>query len=88
MLIHGNQFDANLQVLALAEAANAEEKKEAERTRERLRKAASAQAGELDDAADCVVQLSGNDASQGQGEESQSEPKPDEDGGEVFSDWA
>jgi hypothetical protein len=93
MHIHGNQFDANLQVLALAAAANAEEKRQAEQTREGLRKAASALAGEAD--ADCVVRLSGDDSSQGQAnqQDRESGQKPDEqaapdNGEEVFSDWA
>jgi hypothetical protein len=86
--IHGNQLDASLQVQALASAAKAEEKEEAERTRERLRKAAAALA-EQDAAEDCVVRLSGDNASQEQ--LSQREQNPDEEtesGGEVFSDWA
>jgi hypothetical protein len=89
MHIHGNQLDANRQVMALAESAKAEEKKEAERMRDRLRKAASALAGEAD--ADCVVRLSGDDANQEQAsQQDRGEPKPDEqeDSGEVFSDWA
>jgi len=95
MHIHGNQLDANLQVQALAAAAKADDK-EAEHTRERLRKAAAALAGEADDAADCVVRLSGDDESQeqaGQNQESRDRQETDpeaapEGGDEVFSDWA
>jgi hypothetical protein len=92
MHIHGNQLGANLQVMALAAAVKAEEKRQAERTREGLWKAASALSGEAD--ADCVVRLSGDDASQEQAsQQDRDERKPDEqaaaeDGGEVFSDWA
>lgn len=91
MHIHGNQLDANSQVLALAAAAKAEEKRQAEQTRDGLRKAASALAGEAGE--DCVVRLSGDDASQEQAsQQDQGEQKPEEqaaeDGGEIFSDWA
>jgi hypothetical protein len=92
MHIHGNQLDANLQVMALAAAVKAEEKRQAEQTRDGLRKAASALAGEAGE--DCVVRLSGDDANQEQASQQQDrgEPKPDEPvaegDGEVFSDWA
>lgn len=75
------QFDPNLQMNALYAAARAEAKKEAERTRKKLRTFASALAGELGDGADCVVQLTGDDASQGQPKNQGSKEKPSEDAG-------
>ena len=60
------QFDPNIQMNALYAAARAEAKREAERTRKKLRNFASALAGEYSDGTDCVVKLSGDDAAQGQ----------------------
>ncbi len=63
MHVHFHQFDPNIQLNALNAAARAEAKRAAERTRKRLLSAASALAGEYEYEADCVVSLSGNDAS-------------------------
>jgi hypothetical protein len=59
------QFDPNIQMNALFAAARAEALREALRIRKELRNFASALATEYD-GADCVVKLSGDDASQGQ----------------------
>jgi hypothetical protein len=95
MRVHGNQIDANYQANALYGAAKAEAKEAAERVRRRLMNAGRA-AGP-DEAADCVVSLSG-DGSQDD-EASQQEPqqqdqrKPTQQAGsekseDTFSDWA
>jgi hypothetical protein len=60
------QFDPNIQTSALYAAARAEAKREAERTRKKLRSFASALAGEYNDGEDCVVRLRGDDGSQEQ----------------------
>lgn len=60
MRVHGNQIDSNIDLNGLYGAAKTEAKLEAERTRKKLLSAALA--GEYDDAADCVVSLSGENA--------------------------
>jgi hypothetical protein len=66
MHVRNIQFDPNIQMNALYAAARAEAKREAERTRKKLRNFASALAGEYSDGTDCVVKLSRDDAAQGQ----------------------
>ena len=73
------QFDPNLQMNALYAAARAEAKREAERTRKKLRTFASALTSELGDGADCVVKLTGDHASQGQAKNQGEKEKPGED---------
>jgi hypothetical protein len=95
MRVHGNQVDSNFELNALYAAAKTEAKLEAERTRKKLLSAALA--GEYDDAADCVVSLSGEDApgkeasqqeAQGDGEP-MAEPQGDSESvEEPFSGWA
>jgi hypothetical protein len=93
----GNQFDPRIDMYALMAAAKTEAKREAERTRRKLLNAASALAGEYDDATDCVVTLAGNgegeEHSSAQDNESQSEQKQKQQlegskGEDAFSDWA
>jgi hypothetical protein len=72
------QFDPNMQMNALYAAARAEAKREAERTRKKLRTFASTLLAECD-SADCVVKLSGDDASQGQAKNQGGKEKQDED---------
>jgi len=98
MRVHGNQFDPNFQVNALHAAARAEAKRAAERTRRKLLSAASELAGEYDDAADCVVMLSEDNASQEQAnresrqnqgdQKKQNEQENPEIIDTLFSDWA
>jgi len=66
--MHANdvKFDTDFQVNTLYAAAKVEAKKEAERTGKKLRNFASALAGDYNDGEDCVVELSADDASQGQ----------------------
>jgi hypothetical protein len=66
MHAHNIQFDPTFQVNPLYAAARVEAKKEAERTRKKLRNFASALEGECNDGEDCVLELSEDDASQGQ----------------------
>jgi hypothetical protein len=98
MHVHGNQFDPNIQAYSLSAAAQAEAKKAAERTRNKLLNAASALAGEYDDAVDCVVSLS-EDSGSGEQEnqrnrQSQSGQKTTDEQANLesvdnpFSDWA
>jgi hypothetical protein len=89
------QFDPNIQMSALYAAARAEAKREAERTRKKLRSFASALAGEYNDGEDCVIRLSGDDDSQEQGNrQSQGDQKEQnleansESGGNPASYWA
>ena len=70
-----------MQMNALYAAARAEAKREAERTRKKLRTFASAMTGEFGDGADCAVQLSGDDASQGQAKNQCEKEKPSEEAG-------
>ncbi|MGD0797100.1 MAG: hypothetical protein ABR910_05180 [Acidobacteriaceae bacterium] len=92
MRVHGNQVDSNFELNALYAAAKTEAKLEAERVRRKLM--AAALAGD-DDAADCVVSLSGEgapgkDASQ-QDAQSEGEAKKEQrgEGGDgPFSGWA
>jgi len=97
MHVHGNQFDPNIQAYSLSAAAQAEAKKAAERTRNKLLNAASALAGD-DDAVDCVVSLS-EDSGSGEREnqrnrQSQSGQKTTDEQANFesvdnpFSDWA
>ncbi len=91
MHVHGNQFDPMLQTNLLYAAEKAEAKREAERTRRKLLSAASALAGECEDAA--VVSLSGDDSQQEQpnqrGQQDQQRDQADSDSpADLFSDWA
>jgi hypothetical protein len=93
MHVHGNQFDPMFQSNLLYAAEKAEAKKEAERTRRKLLNAASALAGEYEDAA--VVSLSGDDASEeqarrqnGQSDGGQEDEVKDPGLDGPFSDWA
>jgi hypothetical protein len=97
MRVRGNQLDPNLlQMYALRAAAKTEAKREAERTRRKLLNAASALAGECDDAADCVVRLSGDSSQeqanrqnrQDQGGQKQDEQANSEMVEDSFSGWA
>jgi hypothetical protein len=98
MHVHGNQFDPNIQMNAMYAAARAEAKRAADRTRKSLLNAPSALAGEYDYEADCVVSLSGDDASrenanqghaQNQGGQKQANRQVDSDRrGDPFSYWA
>jgi hypothetical protein len=98
MHIHGNQFDPNVQMYGLSAAARTEAKRAAERTRNKLLNAASALAGEYDDAADCVVSLSEDSTSREQGNQRNrryqgTQKKHDEQANSErvdnpFSDWA
>ena len=95
MHVHGNQFDPNFEMNMLYSAAEAA--KEAERTRRKLMNAASALAGEYDDADDCIVRLSGDSGSEEQanrqdGSEQGSRKKQNEQAeaesfNSAFSDW-
>jgi hypothetical protein len=60
------QFDPNAELNALYAAARAEAKKEAERTRKKLRTFAMALASEYSDEGACVVSLAGDDSPQHQ----------------------
>ena len=95
--MHGRniQFDPNIQMYALYAAARAEAKREAERTRKKLRNFASALAGEYSDEAYCFVKQSGDDAAQGQAnrqnrsdQKEQSEEAESESVGNPASYWA
>jgi len=98
MHVHSNQFDPNLQLNAMYAATQAEAKLAAERTRKRLLSAASALAGQCDDAVACVVSLSEHNASQEQSDpqnredqsarKKQSEQANPDGAGNLFSDWA
>jgi len=95
MHAHNIQFDPIFQVNALYAAARAEAKKEAERTRKKLRNFASALAGEYNDGEDCVVKLSEDYASQGQtnqqnqgGQKEQKEEANSQGTGNPASYWA
>jgi len=94
MHIHGNQFDPNIELNTLYATVKADAKEKAEATRKKLLSAASTLASE----ADCVVELSGDDASkeQNDGEDRQSQGGSKKDSEqadsasteEPFSDWA
>lgn len=95
--MHGRniQFDPNFQLNALYAAARAEAKKEAERTRKKLRSFASVLACEFGDEADCVARMSGDDAPQRQAnrqnqedEKNQNEQAKSESVGNSASYWA
>jgi hypothetical protein len=94
MHVHASQFNPNAQMNAIY-AAKAEAEMAAARTRKKLVFSASALANEVDAEADCVVRLSGEDASQDQSDQqdSQSESgrkqsaQADPESG-PFSDWA
>jgi hypothetical protein len=74
------QFDPNAQLNALYAAARAEAKKEAERTRKKLRTFAMALASECSDEGACVVSLAGDDAPQQQSHrQTQGDEKPQSD---------
>jgi hypothetical protein len=95
MHVHDNRFDPNSQMAALYAATRAEAKKEAERTRKKLRSFASVLAGEYNDGADPVVKLSGDDMPQGQanrqnqdGRKKQNEQAKSERVGNPVSYWA
>jgi hypothetical protein len=98
MHVHGNQFDPNIQMYSLSAAARAEAQRAAERTRRKLLNAASALACEDDEAADCVVSLSEDNASREQGnhrsrqdrggQKKQDEQANSENVDTPFSDWA
>jgi hypothetical protein len=99
MRVHGNRIDANYPLNPLYGAAKVDAKDAAERVRRRLMSAA-ALAGDLDEAADCVVRLSGDGAQRDeanqqdaqqqeqQNTEPQAESKKIEDSFDPFSDWA
>jgi len=95
MHVHASQFNPNAQMNAIY-AAKAEAEMAAARTRKKLVFSASALANEVDAEADCVVRLSGEDASQDQSDQQDSQG---ESGGNKqadqsdpennpFSDWA
>lgn len=94
MHVHANQFNANTQMDAIYAAARAEAKLAAQRTRKKLFDAASAVAIEVDEG-DCVVRLSGEDASTGHANQrdwqSQSNQKKQnvqaDSDNNPFSDW-
>jgi hypothetical protein len=95
MRVHGNQIDANYQANALYGAAKAEAKDAAERVRRRLMSAGLA--ADPDEAADCVVSLSGDGAQGDEGNrqeaQHQDRPKPNRQAEsekieDPFSDWA
>jgi hypothetical protein len=95
MRAHNIQFDQDFQVNPLYAAARVEAKKEAERTRKKLRNFASALAGENNDGEDCVVELSEDDASQGQtnrqnqgGQKEQNGEAKSDSAGDPSSYWA
>jgi hypothetical protein len=74
------QFDPNAQLSALYAAARAEAKKEAERTRKKLRTFAMALASEYSDEGACVVSLAEDDSPQRQpNRQNPSDEKPQND---------
>ena len=96
MHVHASQFNPSAQMDAIFAAAKAEAEMAAAQTRKKLIFSASALANDVDGEADCVVRLSGEDASQDQSgqQESQSESggnkqaaQSDPESG-LFSDWA
>jgi hypothetical protein len=94
MHMHATQFNPNAQMNAIY-AAKAEAEMAAARTRKKLVFSASALANEVDAEADCVVRLSGEDASQdqsdqqdSQGESSEKQSAQADEDGNPFSDWA
>jgi hypothetical protein len=95
MHVHASQFNPNAQMNAIY-AARAEAGMAAARTRRKLIFSASALANEVDGETDCVVSLSGEDASRDQSnqQDSQSESggnrQNPQTGAESspFSDWA
>ncbi len=95
MHVHASQFNPNAQMNAIY-AAKAEAEMAAARTRKKLIFSASALANDVDGEADCVVSLSGRDASRDQPNQQDSQndfggnqqnPQADADGS-PFSDWA
>ena len=95
MHVHINQFDLNAQIYNLSATARAEARLAAERTRNKLLNAASALAGEDDQAVDCVVSLSEDNASEDrenqrnrQHHRKHDEPANSEKFDNPFSDWA
>lgn len=87
MHAHNIKFDPEFQVNPLCAAARVEARKEAERTRKKLRNFASALTGECNEGEDCVVELSEDDASQGQTNPQNQGDQKDQDG-EAKSDSA
>lgn len=87
MRAHNIQFDPDFHVNPLYAAARVEARKEAERNRKKLRNFASALTGEYNEGEDCVVELSEDDASQGQ-TSGQNQGDQKEQNGEPKSDSA
>jgi hypothetical protein len=95
MHVHINQFDLNAQIYNLSATARAEARLAAERTRNKLLNAASVLAGEDDQAVDCVVSLSEDNASEDrenprnrQHPKKHDLPANSENFDNPFSDWA
>lgn len=94
MHVHASQFNPNAQMNAIY-AAKAEAEMAAAQTRKKLIFSASALANEVDAEADCIVRLSGEDASQDQSDQQDSQgessrkqnDQADPESG-PFSDWA
>ena len=96
MHVHASQFNPSAQMDAIFAAAKAEAQMAAAQTRKKLIFSASAVANDVDSEADCVVSLSGKDASRDQSDhqESQSESGGNKQSAQtdqessLFSDWA
>lgn len=96
MHIHSAQFNLDMQTNALYAAARAEAKLAAERTKKKLINFASVLAGEVDDEADCVMQLTRDGTPRDQssqhdshGESSKESQSPQTDPEtDPFSGWA
>jgi hypothetical protein len=95
MHVHASQFNPNAQMIAIY-AARAEAEMAAARTRKKLVFSASALANGVDGETDCVVSLSGKDASRDQSNQQDSQsgscgkkqnPETDPESS-PFSDWA
>jgi hypothetical protein len=96
MHVHASQFNPSAQMDAIFAAAKAEAQMAAAQTRKKLIFSASAVANDVDGEADCVVSLSGEDASREQSDQQESQSESGEykqtaqadQESSLFSGWA